>query len=169
MHDNYKNQQGLTLIELVLSMVIISISVVGLMAVVARTNLYSVHPMIEHQAIAIAEAYLEEIMLLPFDEEAASSGLTTEGALGPDAGEARGSFDDVNDYHGLADGVATDVNGNPVPGLGNYSVAVTVSNDGNLGPADQLVAAANAQLITVTVTHGAGKSVTLSGYRTSRQ
>lgn len=161
-----KYQQGVTLIELVISMVIISIAVVGVLLVMTFTSSHSADPMVEHQAVAIAESYLEEIMLLPFDEDAASGGITAEGALGPDAGESRGTFDDVNDFAGLADIGATDLNGAPISGLANYSVAVTVSTDGDLGPVGSKVAAADAQLVTVTVTHTSGVAITLSGYRT---
>ncbi len=168
-HINTKHQQGATLIELVLSMVIISIAVTGVLVVMLLTSRHSADPMVEHQAVAIAESYLEEIMLLPFNEDAANgqTGDVLEGVLGPDAGEVRGSFDDVNDYDTLADNVATDVNDAPIPGLGNYSVAVTVVNDGALGPAGQLVAAADAQLVTVTVSHTSGMSpIIISAYRT---
>jgi len=172
MLNNYKNQQGVTLIELILSIVIISISVVGLMTVVVRTNLNSAHPMVEYQAIAIAEAYLEEILLLPFDEFEASGGTDTGAA---EVGEVRGSYDDVNDYRALPDNLVRDINGNLIDMNGDeaqdfpaYTVTVAVAGDGNLGPAGQLVAAANAQLVTVTVAHEAGTTVTLRGYRTSR-
>jgi len=150
-------------------MVLISISVAGLFTVVERANRNSARPMVEHQALAIAEAYLEEILLLPFDEEKASGAVDIGTA---EAGEVRGTYDDVNDYNALPDNLVRDINGDLIDldtdgtqDFSAYSVNVTIVNDGNLGPAGQLVNAADAQLVTVTVAHEAGISITLRGYR----
>ena len=165
-----KNQQGLTFIELIISMVLISISAAGLFTVVERANSNSARPMVEHQALAIAEAYLEEILLLPFDEREASGELDTDTA---EAGEVRGTYDDVNDYNALPDNLVRDINGNLIDLDGDgtqdflaYTVNVTVVDDGNLGPAGQLVNASDAQLVTVAVAHEAGTTIMLRGYRT---
>ena len=51
---------GATLVELVLSIAIVGVAMAGLMAVVSGLIGRSSDPMIEHQAQAIAQAYLEE-------------------------------------------------------------------------------------------------------------
>ena len=161
-------QSGATLVELVISIVIIGVSVAGVLLVMNLTSSHSADPMIQHQGVAIAEAYLEEILPLPFDEAAASG--SPEGALGPDAGETgRADYDDVNDYDGLNDAGARGLQ-NPatvITGLDAYTVAVTVVNDGGLGPAGQQVTAGDALRIQVRVTHSSGLvDLTLSGHRT---
>jgi len=60
------HQSGVTLIELIISMVIISISLTGIFSVMNLTVSHSADPVIYHQAISIAEACLEEILLEPY-------------------------------------------------------------------------------------------------------
>jgi MSHA pilin protein MshD len=91
-------------------------------------------------------------------------------AIGPEAGETRYSlatpFDNVNDYHGYntasenPSGIK-DMNGAPITGLAAYNVAVTVQQSALSG-----IAAADALLITVTVTGPGNLSVPLAAYRT---
>jgi Tfp pilus assembly protein PilV len=56
-------QSGLSFIELVASIVIISVATFGLMLAVTSTVNRSANPMVETQAAAVAGAYLEEAML----------------------------------------------------------------------------------------------------------
>ena len=58
-------QRGLTLIELVASIVIISVATIGLMAAVTAAVGRSADPMIQNQDTAIGVAYMEEITLAP--------------------------------------------------------------------------------------------------------
>ena len=58
-------EQGLTLIELVASIVIISVATIGLMAAVTAAVGRSADPMIQAQATAIATAYMEEATRAP--------------------------------------------------------------------------------------------------------
>ena len=61
-----RRQAGTTLIEVVIAIVIISIAVSAVLMALTMTVGYSADPMIRHQAVAIAEAYLEEITLKAF-------------------------------------------------------------------------------------------------------
>lgn len=139
------SQRGVTLIELVISMVIIGIAVVGILKVMEVTTRHSADPMIQHQAVAVAEAYLEEI-------------LTKSYSVQPGSG-SRGNFDDVADYDGLTDSPPTDQNGNAI-GLVGYTVTVDV---GAAAALDGVMA----RRIDVTVTHSTLVDITLTGYRTS--
>ncbi|MGB5452087.1 MAG: prepilin-type N-terminal cleavage/methylation domain-containing protein [Sedimenticolaceae bacterium] len=117
-----RNQGGASLIEMVVSVVIISITVTSVMMVIFQTTANSANPMIRTQAIAIAEAYMEEIMAQPLlDPSGADTGST-------EAGEARASYDDVTDYHGLSNNAgAVDQAGNGIIGLEGYNVAIEVT------------------------------------------
>jgi MSHA pilin protein MshD len=143
-----RQQQGLTLIELILSMLIISIALVGVFSVMNLTVSHSADPLVQHQAIAIAEAYLEEIQLQAFNDPD-----------GTNSGETRATFDNVDDYNGLNDVGARNQNGAPITSLSAYNVLVAV--------ADQAVAGltATAKKITVTVTGPGVSGLTLVGYR----
>jgi prepilin-type N-terminal cleavage/methylation domain len=139
------SQRGVTLIELVISMVIIGIAVVGILKVMEVTTRHSADPMIQHQAVAVAEAYLEEI-------------LTKSYSVQPGSG-SRDNFDDVADYDGLTDSPPTDQNGNAI-GLIGYTVTVDVG-------APAALDGVMARRIDVTVTHSTLVDITLTGYRTS--
>ncbi|MDF1584039.1 MAG: prepilin-type N-terminal cleavage/methylation domain-containing protein [Methyloprofundus sp.] len=64
--NSNQHQSGVTLIELIISMVIISISLTGIFTVMNLTVSHSADPIIYHQAIAIAEACIDEILLEPY-------------------------------------------------------------------------------------------------------
>jgi MSHA pilin protein MshD len=159
-------QRGLTLIELIVFIVIVGVALAGVLTVLTHTARHSADPMVRKQALAIAEAILEEVMLQPFtwcdpDDPAAPTATgyggcaTAENNLAAEGGEARGSFDNVNDYNGLA--TTTNISGG---GAAPYNATVTVAQNSLNGiPADASL------LITVSVTAG-GETIQLQGYRT---
>ncbi|MGR9093250.1 MAG: type IV pilus modification PilV family protein [Gammaproteobacteria bacterium] len=146
-----QQQGGVTLIELLVSIVIVSIAASGVLGVLSMTTAASADPMIRHQAAAIAEAYLEEIMLKPITDPD-----------GIDGEASRADFDDLDDYDGLADIGARDQFGAPIAGLASYSVGVAVSPSTGLPS----VPVADALRVDVVVRHGVDINFVLSGYRT---
>ncbi len=152
--SDLRRNAGVTLVELVVSIVVVGIAVAGVLLAMQRTVRHSADPMVLHQAVAIGEAYLEEIVLKPFND--------------PDAdGEpTRPLFDDVDDYNGLVDNGARDQDDQPILGLEAYNVNVTVNNVGDLGPVGSRPPAAETLRVNVRVTGPNEVDVTLSGYRT---
>ncbi|MGB5256261.1 MAG: type II secretion system protein [Woeseiaceae bacterium] len=144
-------QRGVTLVELLVSIVIVSIAASSVLGVLSMTTAASADPMIRHQAAAIAEAYLEEIMLKPITDPD-----------GIDGEAARADFDDLDDYNGLVDTGARDQFGTPIAALGSYNVGVSVAPSSGL-PA---VPAGDALRVDVVVTRGSDINFVLSGYRT---
>lgn len=170
---------GLSLIELVIFIVIVSVAVVGILAALNLAAQHSADPLPRKQALAIAEALLEEVALMPFTDcdpdfydpvakTCAPGGTET---MGPETGEVRGSlttpFDNVNDYNNFSlAGGGSDIGG-MVSVPAGYSAAVAVAQDAAFGPAGSPLPAADALRITVTVTYNNGSdSLTLAGYRT---
>ncbi len=145
-------QRGLTLVELIMAIVIISVALSGVLLVMNFTTAHSADPMLEHQAVAIAESYLEEILLRPIADPGG----------GPEGG--RTDFDNVADYNGLNDNGARDQFDIPVVALGAYQVQVAVQNTTALG--SPAVPMADCLKVDVTVTHPSGINMTLTGYRT---
>ena len=149
-----QRQHGATLIELVVSIVIISVTLSSVMMLIVRTSASSADPLLRTQAIAIAESYMEEILTQPLTDP--SGGDTG----GPETGEVRATFDDVTDYPGLSDtGGAADQTGSAIAGLEGYNVAVNVTSTALNG--------APARRIEVVVTYDgeAGFAFPLAAYR----
>ena len=143
-------QAGVTLIELVVSIVIIGIAATAVLGVIASNVQRSADPLVRQQAVAIATGYLEEILLKSYDDPD-----------GVDGEAARTDFDDTDDYNGLVDVGARDQFGNAIAALAPYTVSVSVSASTALpstGGGDVLRA-------DVTVTRAPDVSFTVSGYR----
>lgn len=169
------NSKGLTLIELVAVIVILSISLVGVTVTISGLLVRSSDTLLEAQAVALAQSYLDEILSKRFDENSAPRGIppcrnncTDEVDFGPDGGEfGRADYDDVDDYHGLDEGYdqltpLQDAEGNTRQGYDNFRVRVSVrylqlgvgEPEENLGVnANDLSNTQDAKLITVTVSH----------------
>lgn len=172
-------QRGISLIELIMYIVIISVALTGILLVMNIVTRSSADPLVHKQALAIAESLLEEVELMPFtycDPDDASAVTaqsavvggtgcaTTVETMGPEGTEARGSttnpYDNVNDYAGLnmAAGSVTDITG--ASAVAGYSAGIMVANTA-LDP----VPASESLHITVTVTGPDGLPVVLEGYR----
>src|SRR5438874_5216487 len=180
--------RGVTLLELIVFIVIVSTAVVGILTALDVSNRSSADPMIQKQALAIAEALLEEVQLQPFtycDPEDLPQATTADSAtvgptgcsvaaaveaIGPETPapygpETRTSattpFDNVNDYNGFSMGPGiTDITGAAITGLEKYSASVVVANQA-IAP----ILAPDVLLITVTVTGPSNTTVVLDGYR----
>jgi MSHA pilin protein MshD len=182
-------EHGISLIELIVFIVIVGIAVAGMVGALSMATRASTDPMIQKQALAVAEALLEEVQLQPFtycdpdDPQAASAQSAAVGATGctsldsvenlgremiapygpEDRTSATNPYDNVNDYNSLPTlaGI-TDITGAAIPGLGGYTATVTVANQA-LGT----IPASDSLLITVTVDGPTGTNtrVVLDGYR----
>ncbi|RRU97674.1 prepilin-type N-terminal cleavage/methylation domain-containing protein [Stutzerimonas xanthomarina] len=150
-----KQQRGMTLVELVISIMIIGIAAAALYSAMAAITGRSADPMLRQQSLAIAEGYLEEILFQPYLDPT----TLNAGACAVTPGLPRARFDDVCDYAGLNDSGVRDATGAAVTALSSYGVQVSVTSlaDWNGVPARR---------IDVTVTDPAGQRLQLSGFRT---
>jgi MSHA pilin protein MshD len=144
--NSAEKQTGATLIELIVSIVIISTALAGILGLVNLTVLHSADPLVQHQAITIAESYLEEITALPVVDP-----------NGTNTGETRVNFDNIDDYHGLNDVGARDQDNNIIPNLDNYTVDVNI--------ADQDISGITMKAITVSVSRASVATINITGYR----
>ena len=180
----------MSLIELVIFIVIVSIAVTGVLVVYNQSVRGSADPLVRKQAVAIAESLLTEVLLQPLtycDPQdatnylipppvstasctggAAASEDNGGGALGPKpVTESRFSgtapFNNVADYNGYtmnAGIYSLDDGTTPIPGLGAYLASVTITRAGAV-----FSLANDAVLrVDVLVTRG-NESITLTGYR----
>jgi MSHA pilin protein MshD len=150
--DGIKRQRGMTLVELVISIVIIGIAAAALFSAMAAIGGRSADPLLRQQSLSIAEAYLEEILLQSYLDPtnfAACQPVPTD----------RGLFDDVCDYRELDDAGARTASGAALAALSDYRVQVAVQPQANWNGVAAL-------RVDITVTDPAGQSLLLSGFRT---
>ncbi len=182
-------QRGVSLVELIMFIVIVSVALTGIVLVMNVTTRHSADPLIHKQALAIAESLLEEVELMPFtycdpDDASAVTAASPAGCTypevlpgGPDSiggvtedryGGASPTavnayFDNVNDYRGfnMPAGAVLDIN--KVAAVSGYTANINVA----FPPiALGVVPVAETLLITVTVTGPDTVPIRLDGYRT---
>lgn len=170
-------QRGITLIEQIMFIVIVSVGVISLVSVMNPAIRASTDPMLTKQLVAITESLLNEVMHQPFtwcdpDDAAASTALSygdcanPQNAFGPTpVGETRyaagagTAFDNVADYGGFS--MANVDDPSATNAMTGYTANIAIARAGSaFGLADDTAALS----VTVTVTRGA-ESFSLTGYR----
>jgi MSHA pilin protein MshD len=158
-----RRQRGLTLIELIIFIVIVTTAVAGILSVMNITVKSSADPMIRKQAMAIAEAVLDEVLARDF---ANPTGGFVESST---TCANRNLYDDVSDYHCFNAASTNRIDGNETLGsstiatLSAYAASVDVdATTAALG----LTGGTEVKTVTVVVT-GNNESITLIGYRTN--
>ncbi len=160
MSNRLVKQLGATMVELILTIVIISVALIGILSVVNLTTGHSADPLVQQQAIAIAESYLEEILAQSYSDPD-----------GSEIGETRASFDDVDDYDALSNnGCITtsascpalgdcicDRAGDPIDSLNGYTVTIAITTP--------TISASTLQAVNITVSRGSTQDISVTGYR----
>ncbi|MEO8407662.1 MAG: prepilin-type N-terminal cleavage/methylation domain-containing protein [Oxalobacteraceae bacterium] len=180
-HRQKHRQKGISLIELIMFIVIVSVGIAGILSVMNVTTKNSADPLIRKQALAIAESMLEEIALQPFtycDPDDANAltatgvadcagvpGIANEDAL-PAAARvsavAQRNAANVADYNNFSMTPIRDISGTAIAGLDAYSVSVAINQVGDtFVPA---VAKNDVLQVDVTVVSG-NTDITVTAYR----
>jgi MSHA pilin protein MshD len=141
--------KGFTLIELIVGIVVLSVGLAGILLVFNQTVAKSADPMLQQQAVALAEGYMDEILGKDYRDCSVSSSPTG----------SRAERDDVEDYDGVNDSPPRDIRGNVLAGLEGYRVQVSTGSATLNG--------VTGCRITVTATHDsdAGVRAELVGWR----
>lgn len=188
------SQNGVTLIELVVTIVILSIALVAVSFAINSGVSQSANTLFELRSVALGQAYLDEILSKKFDERSRNSGIPpckdpTNGALtgrkcsNPLAIEevSRLAWDDVDDYNGLDEGRNSvgavplkDAQGDDRDGFDDFRVQVSVSLI-NVSGDETFTGVTNpkpddsydAKLITVTVSDGSADGIKFSAYKSN--
>jgi MSHA pilin protein MshD len=143
------SERGLTLIELIVAIVVIGITMTSMLALLSSVALRSADTLVQTQSIAIARAYLDEIMAMSFSDP---DGL-------PEVN--RSQYDDIGDYNLLPDQIPRTRAGAQMANLNQYRVVVAIQNNALLGVGN----VTSGTRVTVTVTSPTGDSTVLSGFR----
>jgi len=172
---NKCSQKGVTLIELVICIVILSISMVAVMKSFSVSIGHSADPMWRNKTLKLAQLYLDEILAQKYDDATPIGGSPPVSTpvctgLGEESGEVRATYDDVDDYNGLS--FLGPSSSPPTPPLGisgsldssydNYSVNITVACDGSEVSASGNI---HAKKITVVVTAPGQDPMTFAAYK----
>ena len=145
---------GFTLIEILVTIIVIGIAATALLSVFGGMIRGSADPIIQQQATTVAEAYLEEIMLKAFEDPQLPETGNDEGE-----GTDRSIYNDVQDYNSLATTQVRRQDNTAIAALNAFTVTVTVGGA-------MLNGTVPAMRINVRVTHAAISGVTLTAYRT---
>jgi len=139
-----RNQHGVSLIELIVFMVVVSIAFAALMSVYVQSASNNVDPIIQVRLLEAAQSKLDEVMALKYDEATPTGGVPACSTSGSPActNTRDGNMNDVDDFDEFTD--------TPYP---NYDRTVTVATDGNR------------KLITINVDGPNNQAVALSAYR----
>nr|WP_136251354.1 prepilin-type N-terminal cleavage/methylation domain-containing protein [Ningiella ruwaisensis] len=188
-----RHQCGFTLIELIIGILLFAIAMVALANVFIPQLKRGIDPIWQTRAVTLAQSLSNEIHAKAFDENAYSlaesqaCGLsvacTTSGALGPDIGENRSSFDDVDDFHGfstsgsdIASSLGTSASFAGVDVYEGFSAHVSVFYDDNAdgvndddadqdGNLDSATLIGTKKLIQIRIDTPAGESLWFSMFR----
>ena len=157
------------MVELITTIVVIGLALVTVAQMLAVGTGRSADVLLQARAVALGQAYLDEILSRRFDERSNPSGrrpctglppglnaCTAQVDFGPDGGETRSRFDDVDDYHDLEEGDGADfplrdAEGNARSGYENFFVEIQVRYAGTDDVLD--LAPADAKHISVSVSH----------------
>lgn len=154
---------GATLVELVITIVIIGVAVAGVAGAFATIVGRSADPLDQSRAVALAQLYMDEILTKPFDQNTPAGGIPPYSggcSIGAESGETRATFNDVDDYHGINQEQPTSPLG-LLTGYGSFRVSVTVACAGTeLG-----LAAAAAKRVALTIVTPSAQSYVFSAYR----
>lgn len=145
-----RRQRGITLIELVITIVVLAIALVAITLTLNEGISRSSDTLLELRAVALAQAYLDEALGKRFDENSANNGVppcrapgtpgvpasrqcTVSGSLGAEEAQRR-RYDDVDDYDDIDEGAGVlapddtlkDAQGNVRTGYDGFRVSIDV-------------------------------------------
>lgn len=146
---------GVTLVELIVSIVILAIALAGLVTIFRSTSRGSADPLILQQKVAIAESLMGEILLKPYAVDST-----------PITANVRDTYNDVQDFNNYGSSLngIYDVDNNAIAALSKYNVLVTVASATLSGSTPALK-------VTVAVTNTTDNqgAYVLTGWRTPPQ
>ncbi|BBI98648.1 hypothetical protein FGKAn22_03410 [Ferrigenium kumadai] len=152
-------QRGVSLIELIMYIVIVSVALAGILLVMNTVTRGSADPLVRKQALAAAYSLLEEIELQDFISASGATAAVTQA-------NRASAYHIVTDYNNFATSgifpVDDALSASAV--LPNYSVSVSAVPE---AAAWNGIPAASAVRVSVTVIAPNGEAVTATGYRTA--
>lgn len=162
-----KAKRGFTLIELIVGMLVFSIAVVLLTSVLFPQSDHAAQTLQRVRAAELAQSVMNEIWGKAYDDNTPIGGVPAacnppdspcSDNIGPEVGEGRNDFDDVDDYDGMTE-TASQLNSNRTyeDDYSGYLLQVNVSH----GAVD------NTKLIHIVVTTPQGEPIAFDAVRSN--
>ena len=171
-HTHCPRQKGTTLIELVMTIVIISVAIAGVVGAFSLIAGRSADPLNQTRAVALSQLYMDEILAKQFADESPIGGGAVDKTkadclnIGVDDidvdDESRSTFNDVDDYDVLDDYPPKNSEEDSLNGYSSFRVSVSVKCDGTEVGLDWNY---QAKLIDITITDPSGNDYLFSAYR----
>lgn len=157
-----KSVQGMSLVEMILTIVIISVAMVASLRSFSVLSGRSSDVMVQTRALDLAQLYLDEIMSHRFDEDTGVYGTPTfTGACRiTDDSENRDDYDDVDDFAEISNEAPALIDSSLAADYAGFTVSVDVACDDSIG-----VNTDGAKLVTVTITDPIGNDSVFSVYK----
>ena len=156
--------QGATLIELVITIVIISVAIAGVVGAFALISGRSADPLNQTRAVALAQIYMDEILSRRYDEDIPVGGVVPRqlGCSVNTEESNRQDYDDVDDYNAISNVAPENAEGTElIADYSNFRITISVACAGDeIGLPDD-----DAKRIDLTVTDPSGQDYDFSVYR----
>jgi prepilin-type N-terminal cleavage/methylation domain-containing protein len=162
MHWHAKAQRGLSLLEVMVSTVLVGVCLVAALRALGMTLFTQTGMADDAVAACLADDLLYEVLQKRYAD---SSGASEVQVDGDEAAEQKTSFDDVDDYHGWEENPPQDASGQAISGLGDWTRKVQVEL---VEPAEPTKVSASDQglkRITVEASKGGRVRAVRSGLR----
>ncbi|MBE0364910.1 MSHA pilin protein MshD [Pseudoalteromonas ulvae UL12] len=191
-HVRQSPQNGFTLIELIIGIVILSITLTIITGLLAPQARQSADPVVQIRATALGQALMNEILAKSFDQQSQRNApwlrcgegtliCTVQSSFGPDcldssktppacsgsSLESRATFNDVDDYHNLtlnSDAEFAAFFNLPTDYYKGFSISVSVAYDDNYDNTGSS-SSKTAKLITIEVLASTNELYQFSAYR----
>lgn len=162
-HSN-AGQSGATLIELVMTIVIIGVAMAGVVGAFSLVSGRSSNSLFQTRAVELGQFYMDEILAQKYDEATPVGGVPPASGctINAEEGSDRSTYDDVDDYDAITNAPPRTAEGAALSGYDGFEVSVTVvCAGGEVG----LPASEDAKRIDLLITGPADSEFSLSAYR----
>lgn len=153
----HRDERGFTLIDLILVIIIVAIAIPPMLALFIQMVSGSTFGVTVSRANALASTLREEIQSKKWDESAPPPSLI----LGPETGESRATYDDVDDFDGLDESPPRDSQGAILAGFTGFRQQVSVCYVANTDFDTCIGGPTMYKQVTITVTGPEGRTTQL--------
>lgn len=156
------HMRGMSLVEMVMTIVIISLALVASLRAFSVLTARSADGMVQTRSLELAQLYFDEILSRRFDENSGVTGVPayTGACRITDDGEMRDSYDDVDDYDGINNESPQIMETSLFPAYNGFLVTINVTCDDSIGTLDN-----GSKRVDIFITDPSGDTSVFSVYK----